>query len=53
MNDSLQATLERFCLELIGSESNQSTLRDRETGNCSVFKLKAQEYGLLINVFGP
>lgn len=41
-------------MELTGDESNQYTFRGGETGNCSMFKLKAehQESRLLINVFG-
>lgn len=39
-------------MELTGDESNQYTFRSGETGNCSMFKLKAQESRLLINVFG-
>lgn len=31
-------------------ESNQSILRGGEVGNCSIFKVKAQESGLLIDV---
>lgn len=46
------AMLEKLCVELIAGKSNQSTLRGGETGNCSIFMLKTQESGLLINVFG-